>query len=607
MKRLFCAARAPVLALALVGALVAASPALSQGAAKPVPASSAKLKVLTSEPKVVADFLAPDPAPTRGGTIGLRIPGSPQSFNYYGVIDNNAYTVLQTSLDMLVEPNPLTQEIEPALAKSWRIAGNEVTFSLRDVKWSDGVPFDADDVLFTFNYFVQNKNAKGNNVDMFQAGGRPFVWTKIDARTVKVTMAVPSGTLFRSLTFCRIYPRHILEGLIDPKDMGSVNKPWTTDSDPALLVGTGPYVIDRYIVDQKVVMRRNPYSWRVDKAGNLLPYADLLEYLIVKDNEVATLKFMSGEIDYVMVDAPQFPMLMEKSLAPGAPFAIYRTEPTQNVPSLHHIAFNWDDKNPDLKALFRNKDFRVAMEYALDRPKIIDQVWSGLAVLPGTPVLPSNKAFYDPKIEKIRRPFDAAKAAALLDKLDLKDRNGDGWRDFANGKTAEFVLTAATTKTDQDTAVVYSEGLKKLGLKCELQVLDPSLVGEKLNAGNFDAAVRAFGNQPDPHLRKGIWQPGNHLYYWHLSTIGADDKVDFAQLTPWEKEVWDIFEKGAVELDQAKRKALYDRYQEIFAEELPVIFVCKGMNLYGGQKSLGNYYKDRAGLIVYTNYTVYRK
>ncbi|MBL8966691.1 MAG: ABC transporter substrate-binding protein, partial [Spirochaetaceae bacterium] len=585
MKRLI----ALVLALALVG---------GAAFAQLQPASKAKLAVQTKEPKTVAAFLVADKNPTRGGTLTLRIPGSPQSWNFYGVIDNNAYEVIMRFLDPLVEANPVTQEIEPCLAKSWTVKGNEVTFNLRDMKWSDGVPLSADDVVFTFNNFIMNKNANGNNLMEYTSGGQPFVFSKVDAKTVKVTMAAPSGTLFRSLTNARIYPKHALEKFVDPADAGSVNKIWTTDTDPARIPGTGAFILDKYIVDQKVVLKRNPYSFRVDTAGNLLPYADALEYLVVKDNEAAMLKFMAGEIDYIDVSAAQFPTLKEKELA-GGPFSIYRTEPTRNVPSLLHISFNQDAKNPELKTLFRNVEFRRAMELSLDRAKVIDQVYQGLAVLGGSPVLPSNKAFYNPKIEKIRRSYKPEEARKAFDKLGLKDTNGDGWRELPSGKPLEFVVSVSTEKEHQETAMLYTEALKKLGVKAEPQVLDPNLLGQKLNAGDFEVGMRAFGNQVDPHLRKGIWQPGNHLYYWKLSTMGADKKIDLTTLEPWEKELYDIFEKGATELDQAKRKALYDRHQEIYADYVPVIFVCKGMNLYGSSKKIGNYYQDKAGLINY--------
>jgi peptide/nickel transport system substrate-binding protein len=590
--------------LSMALALLVAGAAFGQGL---VPASRAKLPVKTKEAKVVASFLTNDKAPNRGGTLTLRIPGSPQSWNFYGVIDNNAYTVIYQFLDPLVEANPVTLDVEPALAKSWTVKGNEVTFKLRDVTWSDGVPFTADDVIFTFDNFVMNKNANGNNLMEYSSNGVPFKFVKVDAKTVKVIMPESCGTLFRSLTNARIYPKHAFAGMINASDPGSVNNLLTTDTDPAKIPATGPFMLEKYITDQKVMMKRNPYSWRVDGAGNLLPYVDRLEFLIVKDNEAAMLKFMAGEFSYVEQVAPaQFPTLKEKELAGGS-FAIYRTQPTKNVPSQLHIAFNFDDKNPDLKAIFRNKDFRTAMEYALDRGKVIDQVYNGLAVLGGCDVLPAYKAFYNPKIEKIRRAFSEAKAKAALDKLGLVDRNGDGWRDFANGKTLEFVVTASTTKEYQDTAMLYTTELKKLGVKAEPQIIDPNLLGQKLYAGDFDVGMQAFGNQPDPHLRKGIWQPGNHLYYWHLSTIGADGKVNMSVLEPWEKELYDIFENGARELDQGKRKAIYDRFQEIYADQVPVIFVCKSMNLYGSNKKVGNFYQDKAGYIVYSPYSVYMK
>ncbi|MFZ2635900.1 MAG: ABC transporter substrate-binding protein [Rectinemataceae bacterium] len=594
MKRILCAVLVMFLAASAFGQTL-------------VPASKSKLAVQTKEPKTVAAFLTEDKAPNRGGTLTLRIAGSPQSWNFYGVIDNNAYTVIYQFLDPLVEANPVTLELEPALAKSWSIQGNEVTFKLRDITWSDGVPFSADDVVFTFQNFIMNKNANGNNLMEYSSDGVPFQFVKVDAKTVKVIMPQPSGTLFRSLTNARIYPKHALEKFVNMQDPGSVNKLWTTDTDPSKIPATGPFMIEKYITDQKVVMTRNPNSWRVDSAGNLLPYVDKLEFLIVKDNEAAMLKFMTGEISYTdQVSSAQFPTLKEKELA-GGPFSIYRTEPTRNVPSQLHIAFNFDDKNSDLKALFRNKDFRVAMEYALDRGKVIDQVYNGLAVLGGTDVLPAYKDFYNPKIETIRRGFSEEKAKAAFDKLGLVDKNGDGWRELPNGKALEFVVTVSTEKEHQDTAMLYTTELKKLGIKAEPQVVDPNLLGQKLNAGDFDVGMRAFGNQPDPHLRKGIWQPGNHLYYWKLSTIGADQKIDMSVLEPWEKELYEIFENGARELDQSKRKAIYDRFQEIYADQVPVIFVCKSMNLYGASKKVGNFYQNKAGLIVFAPYSIYMK
>ena len=106
---------------------------------------------------------------TYGGELVLGLSAAPRSFNFYGVIDNNAYTVLYNILDPLVAENPATGELIPALAERWEVdeTGTQVTFYLRDVLWSDGTPFTADDVVFTMVHVVMNPNAEGNSVDRF--------------------------------------------------------------------------------------------------------------------------------------------------------------------------------------------------------------------------------------------------------------------------------------------------------------------------------------------------------------------------------------------------------------------------------------------------------
>lgn len=564
-------------------------------------------QVLTSQPKVVDPQLTVDTNARHGGTLTLRIPKSPQTFNYFGTLDGNAYTVMQQTLDRLVEMNPVNNTLEPALAVSWTLEGSSVIFKLRDVKWSDGVPFTADDVIFTMTYYAQNRNALGNQQTVFQVDGKPFEWTKIDDRTVKLTMARPVGTIFTSLSFVPMYPKHKLEPLINKNDMSSVNNPWTTNTDPSQIVGTGPFVLDRYIVDQRVILKRNPYSWRVDGRGRLLPYADFLEFLIIEDNEAAMLKFETGEITYTAsIAGAQFPGLKEKELA-GAPFTIFRTEPTQPTPSPLHLAFNFDNKDPVLQKLIHTKEFRMAVEHAIDRNKVIEQVFNGLAVLGGTPVLPSNKAFYNPAIERIRRPFNLNRSRELLAGLGLRDANGDGWLDRPDGRPLELVLLVSTAKDQVDTAMLIAAAMKSVGVKMEMQSVDGNLFGERVASSNFDLCIRAFGNQHDPHLRKGIYQPTGNLYYWRPSTKDAESKPVFANMYPWERELYDIFELGAAELDQAKRKALYDRFQVIYADEIPIIFIAKGMNLYGASKRLGNFYLNNEGAVVFTPYSVYFK
>ena len=571
---------------------------------------------VTAAPFVEGEDLTPSAKPVRGGTLYLALTASPQSFLFYGSLDNNAYTVIGQMMTGLVELHPVTNAIRPGLAESWETSpdGKEVTFHLRDVKWSDGVPFTADDVIFTFENFIMNKVAKGNSVDRFtildtRDGQKKEVkWVKVNDKTVKAVLPSPFGPFYMNLSHAYIYPRHKLESKIDKTRPDSVNELWLTNVSPKEIVANGPYRIASYVMDQKVVLERNPHYWRVDRFGSQLPYFDKLEYLIVKDPEVRLAKFIAGEIDYMAVSAADFPTLKQKELA-GGPFTIFKAQPTQPTPSPVHIAFNYDVANEQLKELFRNTEFRRAMEFLLDRERIIDEVYNGLAIPGAGLVLPANKAFYNPKIEKIMRPYDPSKAKAALDKLGLKDKNGDGIREFASGKNVEFTLTVQSTPQDyQDVALVFKEDLEKAGIKVNLQILDSTLVGNMFGAGNFEVGIRAFGNQPDLELRKAIWQPGTQLYYWHYSALDRDKLAAIpANMLDWEKRVYELFDLGSITTDPAKRKAIYDEVQEIYHDIVPVIFVCKVMNLSGANKSLGNVTQDKEGIVYFATYTAFRK
>ena len=571
---------------------------------------------LNAAPFVVPEDLTPSEEPVIGGTLYLALSGSPQSFLFYGTLDNNAYTVIGQTMTGLVELHPVTNAILPGLAESWETSedGKEVTFHLRDVKWSDGTPLTADDVIFTFEAFIMNTVAKGNSVDRFTIvdatdGVKKAVqWVKIDDRTVKAVLPSPFGPFFMNLSHAYIYPKHKLASKIDMSRPDSVNEQWLTNVALSEIVANGPYRIVEYVMDQKVVLERNPYYWKVDRFGNKLPYFDKLEYLIVSDAEVRLAKFMAGEIDHMAVSASDFPMLKQKELD-GGPFTIFMAQPTQPTPSPVHISFNFDVDKPQLQQLFTNTEFRRAMEYLLNRDRIIDEVYNGLAIPGAGLVLPSNKAFYNPKIEEIMRSYNPEKAKAILDQLGLKDTNKDGIREFADGKPVEFTLTVQSSPQDyQDIALIFKEDVEKAGIKVNLQILESSLTGNMFGAGSFEAGIRAFGNQPDLELRKAIWQPGTQLYYWHYSVLDKENLVAITdKMFDWEVRLYELFDLGSITTDVEKRKLVYDEVQEIYHDVLPVIFVSKEMNLWGASKSLGNVYQDAEGVVYFSTYTCYKK
>lgn len=564
-------------------------------------------------------MLASTPQPKSGGTLRLALASTPESWLLYGSLDASAYTVIMGPLmSPLVEYHPVTYEIRPALAKSWTVSsdGKQVWFYLRDAFWSDGRPITADDVIFTMEYFVMNKFARGNSVDRFtipdeKGVNQPIKWTKINNKVVRADLPSPYGAFLTVLTAVYVYPKHKLEPLIDKKDLASVNKLWLTNVPPSEVVVNGPYKLSQVIVDQKIVLERNPYYWKRDPYGNQLPYFDRLEYLIIKDAELRLAKFIAGEIDYMTISAADYPRLKQLEVAGTAPYVLFASQPVGSTPSPVHISFNFDVANPKLREVFRKHEFRVAMEHALNRTRIIEEIYNGLAIPGGGLMLPTNKAFYNPKVEQLMRPFDLKKAASILDSLGLVDRNRDGFRDFPDGTRFEFTILVQNSPRDyQQIAYIFSEELQKIGVKTNLQILDSSVVGQMFGAGNFECGIRAFGNQPDPQLRKAIWQPGQQLYYWHYSTMNRQTNPPspvFEEMFDWEKRIWEIFEKAQIEMNARRRKALYDEWQELYYIYLPVIFVARQMNFFGAHKSLGNVTMSATGLPTFTVWTAFRK
>jgi peptide/nickel transport system substrate-binding protein len=547
-----------------------------------------------------------------GGELVLGLATAPRSFNFYGIIDNAAYTILYNIIEPLVEENPATGEIIPGLAKSWEVdeSGTEVTFHLRDVKWSDGTPFTADDVVFTMEHVVMNPNAEGNSVDRFTLGGKPVLWEKIDEKTVKAILPSPYGAFTRVLTHALMVPKHKYEPFIaalnDGVEPGTINQAWTTDTPLSDIVGTGPFVLSEYVVDQKVTLQRNPNYWKVDPEGNQLPYLDKLVYLVVQDEQVMLAQFRSGEIHRVTITGQNYPGLKREELD-GANYRVLAGSPVSPVPSPPHLAFNWDVEDEELRAIFRNDKFRQAMEHTIDRHRIIEDVYNTLAIIPGVPVLPANAAFYNPAIEDIMREYDLEKAKQLLDEVGIKDR-GDGVRVLPSGRPFELTLTTAVNvQPHNDIAVILESEWQELGITTHLQLVSSTLVGQRRTAGEYQAIIEAFGNQPDPQLRKAIWQPGRSLYYWHRSTMDENQEPVLANMEDWELRVFDLFELGEVEMDPVQRKAYYDEWQAIYAERVPVIFIAKGMELQAVSNDIGNIFLRPNGQIVGTNYTAFVK
>lgn len=545
----------------------------------------------------------------KGGTLTLSIVSSPQSFNYFAVLDNNSYTILNNVFDRLITLDPLTNKLYPALAESWVFApdGRNAVLKLRKgVRWSDGQTFDADDVIFTLVDLASNTGLKANQSAVFKVGKDPLKFEKVDQYTVKVTAPKPYGAMLQALTFVPILPQHKLAKFNPLKDPDGYMKAWATNTDVRDIVGTGPFMLSGYTVDQKVTLVRNPNSWRRDPAGNVLPYMDKLEYLIIKSPEAQIAAFRAGQLDSAPITGAQYPDLKQQELN-GAKFNVIRGVGLNNPPV--HLAFNQNDKDPALAKAFSDLGFRQAMQYAVNRGRIIDAVFNGLASDPGFGVAPISE-WYNPLTKKMLGEFDLKKAAARLDALGYKDTNGNGIRNAPNGgPDLQFnLLHAGDSSTMPGIATILQSDFGKIGVKLNLQGITGSNVLPTAMSGNFDAVILSFGDQPDPQLRKDIWQPGGALNYWHRAVQPAKegDTPNMSAMQPYERQIYDLFAQAEASGDQQKRKQMYNQWQLLFAKNIPVIMIAKPDSVAAFQSRIGNYYvKNNA--VMYSPYTVYEK
>ncbi|GBF06206.1 extracellular solute-binding protein [Deinococcus aerius] len=527
-----------------------------------------------------------------GGTYTLVLGDSPQSLNYYGVIDNNLGLVAQQLFDGLVEFNYANYKIEPALAESWTVSpdGKVYTFKLRQgVRWSDGQPLTADDVVFTYKNIIMNPEARAGDAGNFKLDGKDVTISKVDANTVRFTLprAAPAFLLQQRYF---IMPRHKLlkfsqEGGAKPAD---INNAWPSNVAESEVVGTGPFRLGNYTAGQKVSLVKNPNYWKVDAKGTKLPYLNGLDFLIIRDPQAQVAQFLAGNIDQLNITGAQFPDIKGREVA-GAPFKVIRSTALFGSPPF--IAYNFDAKDPALAKVFSDVRFRRAMQQALNRPRIIDTVYNGLASLPGHGVAPANREWYVNTTRQLGT-FDLAAAGRALDALGLRDTNGDGVREISRGKNLEFDLTYATDSSVYPAmATILQNDFGKIGVKVNLRgILAKNLLSTGLS-GDWEAILHAFGDQPDPELRKPIWQPGGALYYWHRSLQPAQDggTPNVARMFPWEKEIYNIFDDAATTTDRSKRKALYTRWQLLFAQNLPVTPIAKPENIGAISNKYGNY------------------
>ena len=239
----------------------------------------------------------------------------PTTFNY--AMFSSPYEIFQFIYEGLISENGLTGELEPALAESWVFSEDKkrIIFTLRsELKWSDGKPLTADDVIFTYQDIYLNKKIPTTYRNFLRLGSDdtfPSV-KKIDRRRVEFILPEPFAPFLRYIEKLKILPAHALQDTIFSADADG--KPlflltWNTNTQPQKIISNGPFKLENYIPAQKIILQKNPFYWRKDIAGNSLPYIDKLIIQIIPSTDNQLLRFRSAELDSIKVDSEAFQLL----------------------------------------------------------------------------------------------------------------------------------------------------------------------------------------------------------------------------------------------------------------------------------------------------------
>lgn len=539
---------------------------------------------------------------TYGGTLRQATIADPKKFNPITAAETSSTAVTQWVFEGLTTSDPVTGLAKPHLADSWDVTddGTTWTFHLRtDVHWSDGEPFTSADVLFTLDA-VMDPRVTNSLKPILTIDGEPVRATAPDAHTVVFHLPTPYAPFDRAAGFS-ILPKHKLQAVLDA---GEFESAWGVDTPPREVVGTGPFLFTEYVPGQRFVLARNPKYWKRDAEGNRLPYLDRIVYEIVQNTDVVLLKFQQGETDTYGVRGKDYPLLKPKE-GPKT-FKLYRLGPQLGS---SFVFFNLNGRrDPDTGdpyvepyklAWFSDVRFRRAVAHAIDKQGIIDIVLNGLGYPQSGPMNRSAGFFYNPNVKKY--PYDLDRSRELLADMGIEDRDGDGVLEDATGRKIEFnFFTNSGNQERVDIAEIIRKDLQRLGMIVHFNQVEFNVLTDKLdNTYGFDMVLLALTGGDEPHFGKNVWDSKGHLHMWNPQ--------EPEPATPWEARIDEIFNQAVQELDRDKRKTLYDEWQVIVSEQLPLIYTVAPESIIGVRATLGNIYPTVLGRALHNIEEIYVK
>ena len=325
-----------------------------------------------STPSAVSSSSSPVAKPLRQRPLATATISDPKTFNPLLVTDTASGAAIGKLFDTLVRLNELKAEMEPHLAEQWECSadGLRCTFFLRhDVRWHDGAPFTADDVVFTFDAIYDDR-VPNSFKHILTIDGTRIEIVALDRHTVEMRLPRPFAPLINSIAV-PIIPRH---RLADSLTEGTFVQEWGIDTPPAQLIGTGPFRMVEFEPAQYIRLRRDPNYWMRDEVGKRLPHLDTQTILIVPNQDTAYLKFLAGETDTHECRPEEVPELQQRSPKLGIEVPEIGLDTGQLFVTFNRNPRNYkrkDGKRDPRLTWFTDRRFLRAIAHAIDKESII--------------------------------------------------------------------------------------------------------------------------------------------------------------------------------------------------------------------------------------------
>jgi peptide/nickel transport system substrate-binding protein len=544
----------------------------------------------------------------QGSQLVLSTLTDPKTFNY---ANNQTFPNI-----FLFAYEGLTREdgngtIQPALAESWVVSEDKlrVTFTLREgLKWSDGEPLTADDVVFTYRDIVFNPDVPtdakdsiriGPN-DRFPQGVFPSI-RKVSDRQVEFLLPEPFAPFLRATAApdgILIMPKHKLEKTLQTKGAdGNLQfiSTWNTDTPPADIVVNGAYLLESYTPGQRLVFRRNPNYWHKNAQGNPLPLVDRIIWQFIESTDTQLIRFRSGELD-VMGDArplrPEYFSLLKQEDKRGN-FQVYDGGPWSGV---LYLTFNLNrakdkDGNPIVDPVklrwFSNLAFRQAIAHAIDRTRINNNIFRGLGIIQNSPVSLQSPYFLSPEQGLKVYDYNLEKAKQLLLGAGFRYNAQQQLLDAEGNRVRFTLLTNAGNKVREAIGAQIKSDLSKIGIQVDFTPLNFNVLVEKTSTSrDWDAHIIGFTGGIDPHGAANLWLSTGGSHSFNLKQQPGQPPIQGWAPYPFEQDIDRLMIAGARELDETRRKAIYADYQRVVQDNVPVIFLVNDRALMAARNTI---------------------